>query len=102
MGSTGTRSQRSTRSGWQSTRSARSQELSAGQQVRVSLARAIAARPLAIVADEPTARLDAANSLALGTLLAELARTHGTTVICATHDPLLIEQADVELSLASV
>jgi ABC-type lipoprotein export system ATPase subunit len=76
-------------------------ELSAGQQVRVALARAVAARPLAIVADEPTARLDAANSLALGTLLAEVARTQGTTVICATHDPLLIEQADVELSLAS-
>ena len=76
-------------------------ELSAGQQVRVALARALAARPLAIVADEPTARLDAANSLALGTLLADLAHTHGTTVICATHDPLLIDQADVELSLAS-
>ena len=54
-----------------------------------------------IVADEPTARLDAANSLALGTLLADVARTTGTTVICATHDPLLIEQADAELSLGS-
>ena len=77
-------------------------ELSAGQRERAALARALAARPLAIIADEPTARLDAANSLALGTLLAEVARTFGTTVICATHDPLLIEQADTELSLASV
>ncbi len=74
-------------------------ELSAGQQVRVAIARAMAARPAVIVADEPTARLDAASSLALGTLLAALARTHATTVICATHDPLLIEQADAELSL---
>jgi ABC-type lipoprotein export system ATPase subunit len=76
-------------------------ELSAGQRERAALARALASRPLAIIADEPTSRLDAANSLALGTLLAEVAQTFGTTVICATHDPLLIEQADAELSLAS-
>ena len=76
-------------------------ELSAGQRQRVALARALAARPRAIVADEPTARLDGANALALGTLLAELARSGETTVICATHDPLLIEQADEELSLGS-
>jgi ABC-type lipoprotein export system ATPase subunit len=76
-------------------------ELSAGQRERAALARALAAKPLAIIADEPTSRLDAANSLALGTLLADVARSFGTTVICATHDPLLIEQADVELSLGS-
>jgi ABC-type lipoprotein export system ATPase subunit len=76
-------------------------ELSAGQRERAALARAIAVRPLVIVADEPTARLDAASALALGTLLAEVARTTGTTVICATHDPLLIDQADAELSLGS-
>jgi ABC-type lipoprotein export system ATPase subunit len=76
-------------------------ELSAGQRERAALARALAAKPLAIIADEPTARLDAANSLALGTLLAEVARTFRTTVICATHDPLLIEQADAELPLGS-
>jgi len=76
-------------------------ELSAGQRVRAALARALAARPLALVADEPTARIDGANALALGALLADVARTVGTTVICATHDPLLIEQADAELSLGS-
>jgi ABC-type lipoprotein export system ATPase subunit len=54
-----------------------------------------------IVADEPTARLDGTNALALGALLADVARTTGATVICATHDPLLIEQADAELSLGS-
>ena len=74
-------------------------ELSAGQRERAALARAIAVQPKVIVADEPTARLDGANALALGALLADLARTTGATVICATHDPLLIEQADVELSL---
>ena len=76
-------------------------ELSAGQRGRAALARALAVRPLALVADEPTARLDGANALALGALLADIARTSGTTVICATHDPLLIEQADAELSLGS-
>jgi putative ABC transport system ATP-binding protein len=76
-------------------------ELSAGQRVRAALARALAPRPLVLLADEPTARLDAANALALGTLLAELARERGTTVICATHDPLLIEQAGAELPLRS-
>jgi ABC-type lipoprotein export system ATPase subunit len=76
-------------------------ELSAGQRERAALARAIAVQPQVIVADEPTARLDGANALALGALLAEIARTTGATVICATHDPLLIEQADAELSLGS-
>ena len=75
--------------------------LSAGQRERAALARAIAVQPRVIVADEPTARLDGANALALGALLADLARTTGATVICATHDPLLIEQADAELSLGS-
>ena len=75
--------------------------LSAGQRERAALARAVAVQPRVIVADEPTARLDGANALALGALLAEVARTTGATVICATHDPLLIEQADAELSLRS-
>jgi ABC-type lipoprotein export system ATPase subunit len=76
-------------------------QLSAGQRERAALARAIAVRPQVIVADEPTARLDGANALALGTLLADLARSTGATVICATHDPLLIDQADAELPLGS-
>jgi putative ABC transport system ATP-binding protein len=76
-------------------------ELSAGQRERVALARALVVRPRVIVADEPTARLDAANALALGRLLADVARETGVTVICATHDPLLIDQADAELPLAS-
>ena len=76
-------------------------ELSAGQRERAALARAVAVVPRVIVADEPTARLDGANALALGTLLADVARSTGATVVCATHDPLLIEQADAELSLRS-
>ncbi len=73
--------------------------LSAGQQERVVLARAFAARPAVVIADEPTSRLDAATTLAVGELLAQLAHVTGTTVVCATHDPLLIGLADRELSL---
>jgi ABC-type lipoprotein export system ATPase subunit len=73
--------------------------LSAGQRERVALARAFAARAPVVVADEPTSRLDASTTLEIGALLAELAHVTGTTVICATHDPLLIGLADRELRL---
>ena len=76
-------------------------ELSAGQRGRVALARALAARPLLLLADEPTARLDAVTTVAVGGLLRELAHGSGTTLVCATHDALLIEQADEELRLGS-
>jgi energy-coupling factor transport system ATP-binding protein len=73
--------------------------LSAGQRERVALARAFAGCPSVVLADEPTARLDAATTLAIGDLLARLARDTETTVVCATHDPLLIGLADSELRL---
>jgi ABC-type lipoprotein export system ATPase subunit len=73
--------------------------LSAGQRERVALARAFACRPAVVLADEPTARLDAATTLAIGDLLVRLARETATTVVCATHDPLLIGIADRELRL---
>jgi ABC-type lipoprotein export system ATPase subunit len=74
--------------------------LSAGEQVRVAVARALAARPQLLLVDEPTARLDQANALALAALLSTLARESGAAVVCATHDPVVIEQADSELALA--
>jgi putative ABC transport system ATP-binding protein len=73
--------------------------LSAGERERVALARAIAAGPSLLIADEPTARLDSVTTLAIGGLLADLAREHGTTVVCATHDPLVIALAGAELRL---
>ncbi len=73
--------------------------LSAGERERVAIARALAARPAILLADEPTARLDQANALAVGGLLARWAHESGSTVVCATHDRLLIEQADRELAL---
>jgi ABC-type lipoprotein export system ATPase subunit len=73
--------------------------LSTGERGRVAIARALAARPQLLLADEPTSRLDQANALAVGALFVRLAREHGTAIVCATHDPLLIEQADAVVSL---
>jgi len=73
--------------------------LSTGEQGRVAIARALAPRPALLLADEPTSRLDQGNAVAIGTLFVELAREYGTALVCATHDPLLIEQADETLAL---
>jgi ABC-type lipoprotein export system ATPase subunit len=73
--------------------------LSTGERGRVAIARALAARPELLLADEPTSRLDQGNALAVGALFVRLARDLGTAVVCATHDPLLIEQADDVLRL---
>jgi len=73
--------------------------LSAGQCERVALARVFAACTPVVVADEPTSRLDASTTIEIGALLADLAHDTGTTVVCATHDPLLIGLADRELRL---
>jgi predicted ABC-type transport system involved in lysophospholipase L1 biosynthesis ATPase subunit len=77
------------------------ERLSAGERERVALARAIASEPAVLIADEPTARLDSMTTLAIGGLLADLAREHGTTVICATHDPILVTLAGTELALSA-
>jgi ABC-type lipoprotein export system ATPase subunit len=73
--------------------------LSTGERGRVAIARAVAARPALLLADEPTSRLDHANALAVGALFGALAREWGTAIVCATHDPAVIEQADDELPL---
>jgi putative ABC transport system ATP-binding protein len=73
--------------------------LSTGEQVRVAIARALAPRPEVLLADEPTARLDQANARAVALLFARLARERGAAIVCATHDPVVIEQADGELAL---
>jgi ABC-type lipoprotein export system ATPase subunit len=73
--------------------------LSTGERGRVAIARALAAQPELLLADEPTSRLDQANALAVGALFVRLTREHGTAIVCATHDPLLIDQADAVVSL---
>jgi len=73
--------------------------LSTGERQRVALARAVAARPKLLLADEPTARLDEANARTIGALFAQLAAETGAAIVCATHDPALIDQADAQLVL---
>jgi ABC-type lipoprotein export system ATPase subunit len=73
--------------------------LSTGERGRVAIARALAPRPELLLADEPTSRLDQANAIAVGMLFVRLAREFEAAVVCATHDPLLIEQADETLEL---
>ena len=68
-------------------------ELSGGQQQRVAVARAIAAEPDLILADEPTANLDSKTAQALLSLLERLNREHGTTFIYSTHDPKVMAKA---------
>jgi ABC-type lipoprotein export system ATPase subunit len=76
--------------------------LSMGERQRVAVARALARKPEVLLADEPTARLDEANARGVGRLFAELAASTGTAIICATHDPVLIEQARHEVALGTV
>ena len=79
----------------------RAARLSAGEQVRVALVRALAAQPRLLLVDEPTSRLDRANAELVAELLLEVAQAQDVAVVCATHDPVLIERADDELSLAA-
>jgi ABC-type lipoprotein export system ATPase subunit len=74
--------------------------LSQGERARVAIARAVVSRPAILLADEPTSRLDGANAISVAIMLSQLARSTGAAVVCATHDPLVIEQADTRISLS--
>jgi ABC-type lipoprotein export system ATPase subunit len=73
--------------------------LSQGERARVAIARAAATKPVLLLADEPTSRLDGANAIAVAILLSQLARSTGAAVVCSTHDPLVIEQAERSTTL---
>ncbi len=69
-------------------------ELSGGQRQRVAIARALAGSPPVILADEPTAALDAHNGLRITEILRELAKEHGHTVVVVTHDNRIFHLGD--------
>jgi len=77
----------------------RPRELSGGQQQRVAIARALARQPRVIMADEPTASLDAQTGHEIIDFIQSLARTEGCAVMIVTHDSRILDVADRILTL---
>ena len=71
----------------------RPSELSGGQQQRVAVARAIAAEPIIVLPDEPTANLDSKAGGALMDLMRRLNDEKGISFVFSTHDPMVVERA---------
>ncbi len=74
-------------------------KLSGGEQQRVAVARAVAARPALVLADEPTANLDSESGQKLMDLLRRLNHERGVTFLFASHDPRLLNQVERVIEL---
>ena len=74
-------------------------QLSGGQSQRVAIARAIVKRPELVLADEPTANLDAKNSRAIMETMVQLNQSLGTTFLFATHDEKVMRYLKRKISL---
>lgn len=65
------------------------ERLSVGQQQRVAVARAMACKPVLVLADEPTASLDPENSDGAMELIQGVCRENGVALLCTSHDPAM-------------
>ena len=72
----------------------RPSQLSGGQRQRVAIARALVKRPTLVLADEPTANLDATTGADIVALMRALQRSHHIAFIVSSHDPQVQAQAD--------
>ncbi len=70
-----------------------SQEMSGGEQQRVSIARALVARPAVIFADEPSGNLDGENAMNVAELLAKASEQFRQTIVMVTHDRQMADYA---------
>ena len=75
-------------------------ELSGGEQQRVAIARALVTGPAVLFADEPTGELDSVTGITIATILRDIARERGVTVITATHDLALAGMCTRRLEMA--
>ena len=64
-------------------------ELSGGEQQRASIARALVTEPEVVFADEPTGELDTTTARSIAAILRDITMNQGTTVLVATHDPIV-------------
>jgi putative ABC transport system ATP-binding protein len=78
----------------------RPDQLSGGQRQRVAVARALVTDPLIVIADEPTANLDAQTGRQIISLMRDLNRHLKVTFLFSTHDPRLIDEVDRLIRLA--
>jgi len=78
----------------------RPSELSGGQQQRVAVARALAARPAIVFADEPTGNLDSRSGAEILSFMRLAVREFGQTIVMVTHDPVAAGYADRAVFLA--
>ena len=74
-------------------------QLSGGQKQRVAVARALVTNPALVLADEPTANLDGVTAHKVVSLMKQMRDSFGTTFVFSTHDPRIIDQAELMFHL---